>query len=209
MKANISHNFYNIYGKRALDVVLSLGGLIVLAPVFLLITILARRKLGKPVIFTQERPGLNEKIFKMYKFRSMTDARDKDGNLLPDMDRITPFGKFLRSTSLDELPELLNVLKGEMSLVGPRPLLIEYLPLYNTEQKQRHLVRPGITGLAQINGRNAISWQEKFNYDIEYIQNSSLATDLCILLNTVGKVFMRHNVNVSTTNTMPKFEGNN
>ena len=164
---------YELKYKRLLDIILSLIGLVIFSPMMLVLAVLVRKKLGKPVIFAQLRPGLNEKIFKMYKFRTMTDERDANGTLLSDEKRLTPFGKFLRSSSLDELPELFNVLKGEMSLVGPRPLLPEYLPLYNKEQAQRHNVKPGITGWAQINGRNAISWEEKFNFDVWYVNNIS------------------------------------
>ena len=162
---------YERYIKRPMDIILSLIAIVGLAPVLLLVAVLVRKKLGKPVIFTQERPGLNEKIFKLYKFRSMTDERNENGELLPDEVRLTRFGKFLRSTSLDELPELFNILKGDMSVVGPRPLLVKYLPLYNDFQKHRHDVRPGLSGLAQINGRNAITWEKKFEYDVEYTKN--------------------------------------
>ena len=175
---------YRKYIKRILDFILSLIALIILSPILLVIAILVRIKLGSPVIFKQERPGLNEKIFTLYKFRTMTDKKDKEGNLLPDSERLTRFGKMLRSTSLDELPELINILKGDMSIVGPRPLLVEYLELYNEEQKHRHDVRPGLTGLAQVSGRNAISWEEKFNKDIEYINNITFIGDCKIILKT-------------------------
>lgn len=167
---------YRRFLKRPMDFILSLIAIIVLSPVFLIVAILVRVKLGSPVLFTQNRPGLNEKIFKMYKFRTMTDERDKNGELLPDSVRLTKFGRFLRSTSLDELPELINILKGDMSIIGPRPLLVQYLPLYNAHQKRRHEVRPGLSGLAQVNGRNAISWEEKFNLDVKYVDNISLLT---------------------------------
>ena len=168
---------YAKYIKRILDFVLSLVALIVLSPVLLIVAILVRVKLGSPVVFKQQRPGKNEKIFTLYKFRTMTDKKDENGNLLPDSERLTKFGKFLRSTSLDELPELVNILKGNMAIVGPRPLLVEYLPLYNEKQKHRHDVRPGLTGLAQVSGRNSITWEEKFNDDLEYIEKISILED--------------------------------
>lgn len=199
---------YEKHLKRLLDFTLAFVGLLVLAPVMLVLAVLVRKKLGKPVIFAQLRPGLDEKIFKMYKFRTMTDERDANGTLLSDEKRLTPFGKFLRSSSLDELPELFNVLKGEMSLVGPRPLLPEYLPLYNKEQAQRHNVKPGITGWAQINGRNAISWEEKFNFDVWYVNNISFVLDLKIIFNTLFKVFYAKDVTHNGVATMTKFEGN-
>lgn len=191
-----------------MDIVLSLFGLIVLSPIMLIVAILIRIKLGSPVIFKQERPGLNEKIFTMYKFRTMLNSKDKDGNLLSNEKRHTRFGKILRSTSIDELAELVNVLKGDMSLVGPRPLLVEYLPRYNQDQARRHKVRPGITGLAQVNGRNAISWEEKFDYDVEYVDSYSFIIDIKLLIQTVLKVFKRENVNQSQNTTMIKFMGN-
>lgn len=169
---------YKLFVKRVLDFVLSLIAIIVLSPVYLIVAILVRTKLGSPIIFTQERPGKDEKIFKMYKFRSMTDERDENGNLLPDEIRLTKFGKALRSTSLDELPELFNILKGDMSIVGPRPLLVKYLPLYNEHQRHRHDVRPGFTGWAQCNGRNAISWEEKFDLDVYYVKHLSFFLDV-------------------------------
>ena len=198
---------YKKYFKRILDFVLSLLALIVLMPVMLIIYILVRIKLGKPVIFKQQRPGKDEKIFTLYKFRTMTDERDEKGNLLPDSQRLTKFGKFLRSTSLDELPELVNIIKGDMSIVGPRPLLVEYLELYNEEQKHRHDVRPGLTGLAQINGRNAITWEEKFKDDIEYINKITIVNDAKIILKTIGKVFKREGISGANCDTMQKFEG--
>lgn len=185
---------YAKYIKRILDLILSLMALIVLMPLMIIIGILVRINLGSPIIFKQKRPGKNEKIFTLYKFRTMTDKRDIDGNLLPDEYRLTKFGKFLRSTSLDELPELINIIKGDMAIVGPRPLLVEYLPYYTEEEKHRHDVRPGLTGLAQVNGRNAISWEEKFLEDLEYIKNISVKNDIKIIFKTVGKVFKRDGI---------------
>lgn len=198
---------YRRFFKRILDIILSLIGLIVLSPVMLIASILIRINLGSPIVFKQERPGLNEEIFTMYKFRTMLNSRDKNGDLLPNEKRHTKFGKILRSTSIDELPELLNVLKGDMSLIGPRPLLVEYLPRYDKHQKRRHEVRPGITGLAQVNGRNTISWEERFNYDVEYVDNHNLIMDIKILIQTVIKVFKRENVNQSKNVTMTRFMG--
>lgn len=185
---------YAKYIKRMLDFILSLIALIVLSPLMLIIGLLVRIKLGKPIIFKQKRPGKDEKIFTLYKFRTMTDEKDQNGNLLPDAKRLTKFGKTLRSTSLDELPELWNILKGEMAIVGPRPLLVEYLPLYNEKQKHRHDVRPGLTGLAQISGRNTIDWEEKFEEDIEYIQNVNFVTDCKIVFKTVSKVLKKEGI---------------
>lgn len=185
---------YKKYIKRLLDILISLFALIILSPVMLVVAILVRIKLGSPVIFKQERPGKDEKIFKLYKFRSMSDKKDENGKLLPDEERLTKFGKILRATSLDELPELVNILKGEMSLVGPRPLAVCYLPYYNEKEKKRHSVRPGLTGLAQINGRNALNWEERFAYDIEYVENITFINDLKILFKTVYKVFKRDGV---------------
>lgn len=198
---------YRKYIKRLLDFIVSLLALIILSPVLLITALLVRIKLGSPVIFKQKRPGLNEKIFTLYKFRTMTDKKDDDGNLLPDSERLTKFGKILRSTSLDELPELINILKGDMSIVGPRPLLVEYLELYNEEQKHRHDVRPGLTGLAQVNGRNAISWEDKFKEDIKYIEKISLIEDIKIILKTVVKVFKREGISQQENDTMEKFKG--
>ncbi len=199
---------YKKYFKRPMDFILSLLAIIVLSPVMLIVAILVRIKLGSPVIFKQKRPGLNEKIFPMYKFRTMTDVRDENGELLPDSVRLTKFGKFLRSTSLDELPELFNILKGDMSIVGPRPLLVQYLPLYNEHQKRRHEVRPGLSGLAQISGRNAITWEEKFNFDVEYVDNISFIGDWKIILLTLKKAFMREGINSENAATMEYFTGN-
>ena len=198
---------YRNYLKRPLDFILSLTGIIVLSPLLIIIAILVRIKLGSPVIFKQKRPGLNEKIFTLYKFRTMTDERDENAELLPDEQRLTGFGKFLRSTSLDELPELFNILKGDMSIVGPRPLLVEYLPLYNEQQKRRHEVRPGLTGWAQVNGRNAISWEEKFDLDVEYVDNINFLLDCKIVFSTVKKVLSREGINSETAVTMEPFQG--
>ncbi|ANC10629.1 MULTISPECIES: sugar transferase [Bacillus cereus group] len=199
-----------IYGrfiKRPMDFILSLIAIIMLSPVFLIVAFLVKTRLGSPVLFKQERPGLNGTIFKMYKFRTMTDEKNENGELLPDSVRLTKFGKFLRSTSLDELPGLFNIFKGDMSIIGPRPLLVQYLPLYNEHQKRRHEVRPGLSGLAQVNGRNAISWEEKFNYDVEYVDNVSFTTDWKIILLTIKKVFIREGINSETAATMEYFEG--
>ncbi len=193
--------------KRWVDFILSLFAIIILSPVLLVLSILVERKLGRPVLFKQERPGKNERIFKMYKFRTMTNTRDKKGNLLPDEKRLTTFGKKLRSTSLDELPELINILKGDMSIVGPRPLLVKYLPLYNKKQKRRHEVRPGITGLAQINGRNAISWEQKFEWDVKYVENITFLGDLKIILDTVKTVLRHEGINSEDSATMEEFRG--
>ena len=193
--------------KRLVDILVSFFGIILLTPIFLLVAFLIRKNLGSPVIFSQIRPGIDGKPFKMYKFRSMKNAIDTSGNPLPDAERLTPFGQKLRSTSLDELPELWNVLKGDMSLVGPRPLLMEYLPLYDKEQYRRHEMRPGITGWAQINGRNAISWEDKFKLDVWYVDNQSLKLDLKILLLTIKKVFIKEGISSSGEVTTSKFTG--
>lgn len=198
---------YRKYIKRVLDFTLSLIALIILSPIYLVLAILVRIKLGSPIIFKQERPGLNEKIFTLYKFRTMTDEKDENGKLLPDEVRLTKFGKFLRSTSLDELPELINIIKGDMSIVGPRPLLVEYLPLYNEKQRCRHNVRPGLTGYAQISGRNSISWEEKFNDDLVYIENITFIEDLKIILKTALKVIKREGISQEGNATMEKFTG--
>lgn len=200
-------NFYEKYIKRLLDILCAGTALIVLAPVMLVLAILVRTKLGAPVIFCQERPGKNGKIFKLYKFRSMTDQRDASGNLLPDDIRLTGFGKKLRSTSLDELPELWNILNGDMSFVGPRPLLIKYLPLYNEEQRHRHDVRPGLTGWAQVHGRNAISWEEKFQLDVWYVQNLRFVTDAKTIFLTVKNVLYREGISSENAATMEEFKG--
>lgn len=198
---------YRKYIKRLLDFLLSLISLIILSPLMLIISILVRVKLGKPIIFKQERPGKNEKIFTLYKFRTMTDEKDENGKLLSDEARLTKFGKFLRSTSMDELPELINIIKGDMSIIGPRPLLVEYLPLYNDEQKKRHNERPGLTGLAQINGRNNLSWEEKFKEDVFYTENISFKLDIKILFKTIIKVIKREGISEEGSVTVRKFEG--
>jgi len=192
--------------KRPLDFLMALIGLVVLSPLMLAIAIMVSVKLGRPVIFKQLRPGLNERIFTLYKFRTMTDECDENGELLPDEQRLTPFGTWLRSTSLDELPELWNILKGDMSFVGPRPLLVEYLPLYNEQQRRRHIVRPGLTGLAQVSGRNAVSWEEKFLLDIEYINNITFWGDLAILAKTVLAVLRREGINSPACATAEVFQ---
>lgn len=195
---------YEKYIKRLLDIVLSGCALIVLSPVLLVTAALVRIKLGSPVIFCQERPGRDEKVFMLHKFRSMSDERDANGELLPDEERLGRFGSALRSTSLDELPELWDIFRGKMSIIGPRPLLVEYLPYYTQEERHRHDVRPGLTGLAQINGRNTLTWEQKFAYDLEYVQHISFGTDLSIFLGTIGKVLKRSGVQVDTQST----EGN-
>lgn len=194
--------------KRFLDILIALLALIMLSPVLLVVAYLVKKKLGSPVLFRQQRPGLYGKPFMMIKFRTMRDAYDHVGNPLPDAERLTSFGKMLRSTSLDELPELWNVIKGEMSIVGPRPLLMEYLPLYSPEQAKRHDVRPGITGYAQINGRNAISWDQKFALDTWYVEHQSLWLDFKIMLKTVKKVLIRDGISAEGEATMSKFTGN-
>jgi len=193
--------------NRFFDIVISFIALVVLSPVILILSRKVANNLGSPVLFRQKRPGLNSHVFEMIKFRSMRDSVDKNGKSLPDKDRLTPFGEKLRSSSLDELPGLWNVLKGDMSLVGPRPLLVEYLPLYNAEQAKRHNVRPGITGWAQVNGRNAISWEEKFKLDIWYIENKSFWLDIKILFLTIKKVFLKEGIAADTDVTMQKFTG--
>ena len=193
--------------KRLFDFIVSLIALIILSPIIGVTALLIRRNLGSPVLFKQQRPGLNERAFFVHKFRSMTDERDRNGELLPDDVRLTPFGKVIRKLSLDELPQLLNVLKGDMSFVGPRPLLMEYLPLYNERQKRRHNVRPGITGWAQVNGRNAILWEERFELDVWYVENQSFWLDIKILLMTMFKVFKSEGISQEGQATMTKFIG--
>lgn len=207
LQKNTRGGVYKNYIKRPMDFILSLIALIVLSPVLLVVAILVKTKLGSPVIFKQERPGLNEKIFTLYKFRTMTDAKDENGELLPDSVRLTRFGKFLRSTSLDELPELFNILRGDMSIIGPRPLLMQYLPLYNERQKLRHKVRPGLSGLAQISGRNAISWEDKFELDVKYADNVGFIGDWKIIILTLKKVLIREGINSETAATMEPFKG--
>ena len=185
---------YRKFFKRFLDIIISLIFILCFWWLYIVIAILVRVKLGSPVLFKQDRPGLNEKIFKMYKFRTMTDEKDKNGNLLSDAERLTEFGKFLRSTSLDEIPEFFNILRGDMSLIGPRPLLVEYLNYYTNDEKKRHNVRPGISGWAQVNGRNSLSWEEKFKYDIEYVEKLSLLFDFKIVLLTIKKVLKREDI---------------
>ena len=198
---------YRKFFKRFLDIIISLLFILCFWWLYIVIAILVRVKLGSPVLFKQDRPGLNEKIFKMYKFRTMTDRKDKDGNLLPDAERLTKFGKFLRSTSLDEIPEFFNVLKGEMSLIRPRPLLVRYLGRYTKEQLRRHEVKPGISGWAQVNGRNAISWEDKFKYDIEYVDKLNFLLDLKIIFLTIKKVFKTEGISQKGNATMEEFEG--
>lgn len=198
---------YKKYFKRPMDVILSLIAIIVLSPLMIIISALVKINLGSPIIFKQKRPGLNEKLFTLYKFRTMTDEIDENGELLPDSSRLTKFGTLLRSTSLDELPELFNILRGDMSIIGPRPLLKQYLPLYNEYQKRRHEVRPGLSGLAQVNGRNAISWEERFDLYIEYVDNVSFLLDLKIILLTIKKVIFREGINSETAATMEPFKG--
>ncbi|WP_314296026.1 sugar transferase [Acinetobacter schindleri] len=193
--------------KRALDIVIASTALLLLSPLYLFVAYKVRKNLGSPVLFRQVRPGLHGKPFEMIKFRSMKDAVDENGNPLPDSERLTPFGQMLRSSSLDEMPELWNVIKGEMSIVGPRPLLMEYLPLYNSQQAKRHNVRPGMTGHAQVNGRNAISWEEKFKLDTWYVENQSLWLDFKIMLKTVKKVLAKDDISAEGEATMTKFTG--
>lgn len=197
---------YKNHIKRILDILLSLCGILILSPVYLILWILVRCRLGRPALFTQERPGRKEKIFKLYKFRSMTDERDEKGQPLPDEVRLTRFGKILRSTSLDELPELFNILKGDMSLIGPRPLLVRYLPYYTKEERRRHDVRPGLTGLAQVNGRNALGWEDRFAFDLEYVDNCSFRMDLKVLGMTVGKVLKRSGTLSGADQTVADFD---
>jgi len=203
MDDHLNHSF----GKRLFDLVLTVPALVILSPVLVVLAIFVRLKLGSPILFRQIRPGLNERPFNILKFRTMTDARGADGVLLPDSVRLTRFGRFLRATSLDELPELFNVLKGDMSLIGPRPLLMQYLERYTQEQARRHEVRPGITGWAQVNGRNAITWEEKFNLDVWYVDNQSFWLDIKIIFLTIFKIFKREGINQQGQATMEEFKG--
>ena len=207
-EAKVNKGIYRRFLKRPLDFILSLMAIIVLSPILLIVGVLVRFKLGSPVLFKQKRPGLKEKIFTMYKFRTMTDEKDENGELLPDSVRLTKFGRMLRSTSLDEFPELFNILKGDMSIVGPRPLLIQYLELYNDHQKRRHEVRPGLSGHAQVNGRNAISWEDKFNLDVEYVDNVSFIGDWKIIFLTIKKVFIKEGISQEGQETVQYFAGN-
>ena len=204
----LKNTFYTLFLKRFLDIIISLGALILLSVPMGVLALLVRIRLGSPVLFMQERPGKDEKIFRLYKFRTMTDARGENGELLPDDVRLTAFGKKMRALSLDELPEFFNVLKGDMSLIGPRPLLVSYLPLYDETQRHRHDVRPGLSGLAQCSGRNLLSWQERFALDVEYVQNVSLRMDVSIILRTIHGVFRREGITSETSVTMEPFRGN-
>ena len=199
--------FYQRYGKRLLDFAVTLIALVLLSPILLTVAVLVRAEIGSPIIYRQQRPGLNERIFTLYKFKTMTDEKDENGKLLPDRERLTKFGRLLRATSLDELPELFNILKGDMAIVGPRPLLVKYLPLYSSQQRRRHEVRPGLTGLAQVSGRNAISWEDKFNLDVTYIESLSLMGDLKIILRTIKKVVVKEGISSEKSVTMEAFEG--
>lgn len=209
MSKHKNHGFYEKYVKRPLDFLCALAAIIVFCWLYLIVAILVRVKLGSPIIFKQERPGKDGKIFKLYKFRTMTDEKDENGQLLPDNVRLTKFGKFLRSTSLDELPEAFNILKGDMSVIGPRPLLVQYLPLYNEHQNRRHEVRPGLSGYAQVHGRNAVSWEEKFNLDVEYVDNITFIGDVKIIATTVLKAIKREGISSETSVTVEPFKGNN
>jgi len=204
----IKMGVYYRYIKRPLDFILSLFALIVLSPLFIVVSIFVRVKLGSPIFFRQQRPGKDEKIFTMYKFRSMTNGKDENGEFLPDSNRLEKFGRLLRSTSIDELPELINIIKGDMSIVGPRPLLVQYLPLYNTEQRHRHDVRPGLTGLAQVSGRNAIDWDDKFYFDIQYVKKITFLSDCKIVLKTFMLVFRRKGISQTGAATTAYYTGN-
>lgn len=207
MSEHVPHGFYEQYIKRPQDLICSLLAAALLSPVMLATAVLVRVKLGSPVLFTQDRPGKDGKIFKLYKFRSMTDARDAEGNLLSDDERLPAFGKKLRATSLDELPELFNIIRGDMSIVGPRPLLVKYLPRYNAHQARRHEVRPGFTGLAQVHGRNSITWEEKFDWDVKYVDNISFLGDWKIIFETVRTVLSHEGISSETSGTMEEFMG--
>lgn len=202
------YGFYEKYVKRPLDLICSLAAVVIFCWLYIIVAILVRVKLGSPVLFKQERPGKDEKIFKLYKFRTMTDERDENGNLLPDEVRLTKFGKFLRKTSLDELPEAINIIKGDMSVIGPRPLLVKYLPRYNAEQHRRHEVRPGLSGYAQVHGRNTVSWEEKFRLDVEYVDRITFFGDVKIIADTVMKAFVKkEGISSETSATMEDFMG--
>lgn len=201
--------FYEKYVKRPQDFLCALAAVFILSPVLLAVAACVRIKLGSPVLFRQQRPGLNEKIFSLCKFRTMTDERNEKGELLPDEMRLTKFGKWLRATSLDELPELWNILRGDMAVIGPRPLLVQYLPLYNAKQRRRHEVRPGLSGLAQVHGRNAVSWEEKFELDVEYVNGITFLGDWKIVFQTIGKVLKREGIQGENVATMEVFRGNN
>lgn len=198
---------YKHFFKRLLDIIYSLGFILCFWWLYIIIAILVKKKLGSPVLFKQQRPGLNGKVFTMYKFRSMTDAKDRDGKLLSDEERLPRFGQLLRATSLDEIPEFFNILKGDMSLVGPRPLLVQYLERYNERQARRHEVKPGITGWAQVNGRNAISWEQKFEYDVEYVEKCSFLLDIEIIFMTIKKIFIKEGISQEGNVTMEEFRG--
>lgn len=209
MSGHVPYGIYEKYIKRVLDIVCALAALIVFCWLYAIVAVLVRVKLGSPVLFKQERPGRNEKIFHLYKFRTMTDEKDENGELLPDGVRLTKFGRFLRKTSLDELPEALNILRGDMSVVGPRPLLVKYLPLYNEHQKHRHDVRPGLSGWAQVNGRNTVSWEDKFDYDVEYVNHITFSMDVKIVwMSFIQAFFMREGISSETSVTMEDFMGN-
>lgn len=210
MKKHHPYGPYERFFKRPIDILCALAAIVVFSWLYILVAILVRIKLGSPVLFTQDRPGKDEKIFKLYKFRTMTDQRDEKGNLLPDDVRLTRFGKLLRATSLDELPEAFNILKGDMSVIGPRPLLVKYLPLYNEEQRRRHEVRPGLSGYAQVHGRNAVSWEARFEMDVAYVDHITFWGDVKIILDTVLKAFVkREGISSQTAATMEEFKGTN
>ena len=205
-EAKVNKGIYRRFLKRPMDFILSLMAIIVLSPVLIIVAILVRLKFGRPILFKQKRPGLNEKIFTMYKFRTMTDEKDEDGELLPDSIRQTKFGKMLRSTSLDELPELFNILKGDMSIVGPRPLLVRYLPYYTNDERKRHEVRPGLTGLSQVNGRNLLNWDKRLNLDVEYTEKMTMILDFRIILRTILKVIKRQDIAVGSQHIMASLD---
>lgn len=203
---NSKGGIYRRFIKRPMDFILSLIAIIILSPVFMVVAILVRTKLGSPVLFKQKRPGLNEEVFMMYKFRTMTDEKDENGDLLPDSIRLTKFGRLLRSTSLDELPELFNILKGDMSIIGPRPLAVQYLPYYTEQERIRHSVRPGLSGLAQINGRNTASWEQRFSYDIKYVNNITFIGDMRIVFRTIMKAVKRADIGERGVDSPPDFD---